>query len=313
MASCLFHVTTKSVLFGYWFLSSLAIWQYASVALAADAFPPQAEPLFRDPQLVIDADGVPGETIVDLDISPDGERLAVSSGKQVRIYSLESGRLWKTLHGYREGDGISIGMIQKAKFSPSGRFLVVGITDNTELGSTRVYDLTRPEQLHRLVKGHTGCTKGVAFSPTGNLLATWSCDGTILLLDWDENQGDGVELARFSKSDPNGTTSRLPFPYFGFPLNDDWLVFSEFNPQLIVFDTRRRRLLKSNFEWPPELRQFLLSPNREWLNWRDSCVGDFRLDNPQAIVMSGKSNSSDGPARYWVDAWNSVEGGLKRT
>ncbi|MCA9203907.1 MAG: hypothetical protein KDA59_12705, partial [Planctomycetales bacterium] len=72
------------------------------------------------------------------------------------------------------------------------------------------------------------------------------------------------------------------FPYFGFPLNDDWLVFSEFNPQLIVFDTRRRRLLKSNFEWPPELRQFLLSPNREWLNWRDSCVGDFRLDNPQA-------------------------------
>src|SRR5690606_4200130 len=81
-------------------------------------------------------------------------------------------------------------------FSPDSKFLVVAVADNFEAGSTRVYDLASPQNLRSLVKGHLGCTVGAAFSLNGKSLATFGCDGNLIVYDWDPDRAIAVERFR---------------------------------------------------------------------------------------------------------------------
>ncbi|MCA9055254.1 MAG: hypothetical protein KDA75_15545, partial [Planctomycetaceae bacterium] len=126
---------------------------------------------YRYPQLTIDVEGFSGEKVRVLAISDDGQWLAAAAEKVVRVWNLRRGELHATLRGYQEPYGYSVGVVQALAFSPDSRFLAVGVRDNTRSGSTRLYDLARPDELHRLVEGHLGCTKVIAFSPDGRLVA----------------------------------------------------------------------------------------------------------------------------------------------
>lgn len=155
-----------------------------------------AEPgLNQELQLVVDADGFNGSPIECLGISSDGRWLAAASNKVVRVWNLKTGKQLPALRGYQEPYGFDVGTINALTFSPDGRFLLIGVTDNTEAGSTRVYDLSQDAAFHSLVEGHLGCTRGVAFSPSGNYLATWGCDGQIIVLRW---SGNGAATKIFS-------------------------------------------------------------------------------------------------------------------
>ena len=127
----------------------------------------------QQPQLVVDADGFTGVRITHLRISSDGKFLAAAAGKVVRVWNLNTGKLWTTLRGYQERQGYHIGYIDSMSFSPDGRFLTVGVSDNVKVGSTREYDLLNPTEIHRLIPGQGGCTRQVAYSPDGKFIATY--------------------------------------------------------------------------------------------------------------------------------------------
>ena len=143
----------------------------------------------RTPILMIDGDGFAGGPVKTLDISNDGRYLAAANDAVVRVYDLTSGSLFATFRGYQEGNGAAIGSVTQVAFSPGGGYLVIGVKDNTEFGSTRVIDLQDPEKLHQLVTGHLGCTSVLAFSPDGKYLSTSGCDINQYVYRWNERTG----------------------------------------------------------------------------------------------------------------------------
>ena len=118
----------------------------------------------QDPQLTVDANGFASVKISKLAISGDGRFLAASAGKVVRVWDLHTKRLWCTLRGNQERQGYHIGFIDSISFSPDGKFITVGVSDNTIEGSTRVYDLSNPNELYDLNREHGGCTRYSAYS-----------------------------------------------------------------------------------------------------------------------------------------------------
>jgi WD40 repeat protein len=125
------------------------------------------------PQLVVDADGFTAVKINHLAISSNGDYLAAAAGKIVRVWDLKNNRPWAVLRGYQERQGYHIGFIDSISFSPNGQFLTVGVSDNTEFGSTREYDLSKPHELHRLIPGQGGCTRKTEYSPDDKYLLTY--------------------------------------------------------------------------------------------------------------------------------------------
>ena len=134
-------------------------------------------------------DGHP-QGITDLSFSPDGKILAGASRMAIRrpyIY------LWNTTT--RELKGLPIdqrifNLYPDGKkshtdpkclcvdFSPNGKLLVSGHSDNT----VRVWDLATDQQIAIFV-GHIYAPGSIRFSPDGKTFASGSSDGTILLWD----------------------------------------------------------------------------------------------------------------------------------
>jgi WD40 repeat protein len=66
--------------------------------------------------------------------------------------------------------------VGSAIFSPDNQRLAIG-NDN---GHVILWDIAEGKQIRNLV-GHTGAVTGLAFSEDGNLLASGSLDGTVVL------------------------------------------------------------------------------------------------------------------------------------
>jgi WD40 repeat protein len=126
------------------------------------------------PFLTVDAKGFLGASIRDLALSDDGHWLAAAGEKHVRIWDLRSNTVHAVLRGFQLEAGLKLGRANAVCFSPGNdpKYLVVGISDNTRLGSTRVYQMDDLSKF-RLLEGHTACTDRVAFSRDGNYLASW--------------------------------------------------------------------------------------------------------------------------------------------
>ena len=119
------------------------------------------------PQLVVNPEGLSGEPVASVDISNNGRWLAACSGKEVHVWDRTEGTHFATLRGYREPGGYHIGKINRVRFLPDNQHLAVAVSDNTEFGSTRIYNLTDIDAIDQLLEGHKGCTRNLAISPSG--------------------------------------------------------------------------------------------------------------------------------------------------
>ena len=126
----------------------------------------------NQPILMIDPAGFVGHNVRDISISPDEQLVAVAGGKVVRIWNIRTGNLKATLRGELL-PSTKKGRANAVAFSPDGRFLIVGVSDSTQAGSTRVYDMSDLSKLHGLIKGEAGCTDRVVFSPDRKWLASY--------------------------------------------------------------------------------------------------------------------------------------------
>ncbi|MFG0289272.1 MAG: caspase family protein [Rhodopirellula sp. JB044] len=221
-------------------------------------------------QLVIDPEGVRGNWVAALDISRDRKWLAAADGKTVRVWNLDTGQLWSTLRGFQEPHGFLVGTINSVVFSPDGRFLIVGVSDNTKLGSTRVYSIDSPDRIHGLLPGHSGCTSGVAFSPDGRYIATWSCDGTMIVSRWNATQGTTSDPFTVSLHNDPRTASNIEFAYFGFPSDSEFLIHCDGRSVQFVSTSLRRAIRNAN-PLPAKIRRYFLGA-------QDTLIDDGRSE-----------------------------------
>ncbi len=125
-----------------------------------------------EPILMVDPGGFAGRSIRDIAISPDDQWLAVAGGKVVRIWNIQTGNLKATLRGELL-QSVKKGRANAVAFSPDGRFLIVGVSDSTDAGSTRTYAMSDLSRIHALIAGHTACTDRAVFSPDGKWLVSY--------------------------------------------------------------------------------------------------------------------------------------------
>ena len=123
--------------------------------------------------LITDADGFSSGTIRDVALSTDGKLLAVAGAKQVRVWNVQTGTLLASIRGYQLAPYLKLGRANGVTFSPDGKHLIVGVSDNTKKGSTRIYRMDRLDELEELKSGHTACTDRVAFSLNGKYFSTY--------------------------------------------------------------------------------------------------------------------------------------------
>jgi WD40 repeat protein len=95
-----------------------------------------------------------------LAFSPDGERLATTDGRTVRVWNADTGQESLTLPSLE-------GFVQRMAYSPDGSRLAAVSQD----GSVKVWDAVTGEACFAL-GGHTSAVHGVAYSPDSRRLVT---------------------------------------------------------------------------------------------------------------------------------------------
>ncbi|MDE0671810.1 MAG: hypothetical protein OXH72_08720, partial [Caldilineaceae bacterium] len=120
----------------------------------------------------VEAQARPGQgTVRTVQFSPDGARLAVGGGANIRLYDAHTREVVSLLTGHaREVFGVA--------FSPDAQTLASSSADNT----VRLWDVTTGTVRHTL-ESHTGQVYEVAFSRNGHILASGSGDHTVRLWD----------------------------------------------------------------------------------------------------------------------------------
>lgn len=151
------------------------------------------------------------------DISPDGELIATTSGREERSriqgWNLETGaRIWEL-----PGDGHQADLV----FSPNGKYLAVA----DSLQQVRIYDRNSLQRI-QTIDTILGYSPHLAFSPDGTQMAANQADNSVRI--WDAERGTVIGTIR-------GQNSRVQNVAFR-PASTD-IAFGTVNDFVFVYDS----------------------------------------------------------------------------
>ena len=126
-----------------------------------------------------------GPDIRDVCFSADGNRLAASTEKDIRIWNLKTGKLEKTLT-------VEEYSTFQLRFTPDGKTLATA-TSTTFRGKIQLWNVNTGKKLHQL-EGHPERTVSLAFSTDGKFIYSSGGDGSVR--KWDV--ATGKEAARYA-------------------------------------------------------------------------------------------------------------------
>jgi WD40 repeat protein len=95
-----------------------------------------------------------------------------------------------------------------------------------------LWDILIGEQHMQSLQGHTDCVTSVAFSPDGQILASGSEDGTVILWDTATNQPIGIPFHQ--------TDSNLGITSIAFSPDGRFLASSDYDGIIVVWDVSFR-------------------------------------------------------------------------
>ncbi|QDV22331.1 protein kinase domain-containing protein [Aureliella helgolandensis] len=247
-------------------------------------------------ELVIDSGGFISE-ISDMDISPNGELLAVSGEKVVRIWELTSGTLLATLRGDRTRT--SYGDCYAVTFSPDGKNLVVGVNDYEAHGSIRVYDLANLDEIAELLPGHTTPTRKLDFSTDGKYMLSADADGHIALWDWEQRK----ILRRVA---PRNADQPI-YDELQFAGDAPVIIGVDFKGP-VVYSVPELRPMSGQDPLPSHLHGWIVDLLSRQLEYPFASTDDprtFELDFVSQRWAASGFATVEGENRFWVGVWQS--------
>jgi WD40 repeat protein len=196
------------------------------------------------PRIVINAMGHTGK-IQNLVFTPDGERIiSVSEDKSIREWSLKTGQMLRKFE-VESADGWE-GMLYASAISPDGQMLAVAGYPVPTKGDEKyiaLIDLAAGKQVGTGY-GHTNVIYSLDFSGRGDLLASGSQDGTVIVWKLDEKK-QLKQAATISVGGPvrslsvNPVTGDLAVAVLGdpdvkvYPLSNIQKGISKWTPRLL--------------------------------------------------------------------------------
>ena len=159
----------------------LAFRSLALVALFSLIIPMGAGALTSDPMIQLNT-GTHNSAIYTMSIDAAGRFMVTASEKQVKVWSLPDGKLYKTLH-FPIGEGLQ-GIVNAAAISPDGEVVAFGGYTNTAPNDYCVYfyDRASGRMLKRL-GGFPDRTRYLQYAPDGKTLAVGLNSGGIHTVD----------------------------------------------------------------------------------------------------------------------------------
>jgi WD40 repeat protein len=140
------------------------------------------------PRIVINSMGHTGK-IQNLVFTPDGERIiSVGEDKSIREWSLKTGEMLRKFE-VESGDGWD-GMLYASAISPDGQLLAVAgypVASQKDVKYVALIDLMAGKQIGTGF-GHTNVINALDFSGRGDLLASGSDDGNVIVWKLDEKK-----------------------------------------------------------------------------------------------------------------------------
>ena len=196
-------------------------------------------------------------TVVAVQYSPDGTRLAVGGSVGIWLYDTRTYEVVSLIPGH---DADALGF----SFSPDARTLVGGDQD----GIVRLWDVTTGNFRHAL-EGHTVGIDSVAFSPDGRTLASggWNANETVHL--WDAATG----ILRYSLQGHPGYVRDLAFSH-----DSRTLASSSHDDTILLWNVVSDAAMG-------DFRNLATNPDGRWAVWKSGTTVTAHFSSPHAPVQ----------------------------
>lgn len=211
--------------------------------------------------------------------------VVAATGDRVRLWSLPGGEELPPLPVHR-WDWHETALA----FSPDGNTLIVGDSNFSE--NVTLWDLERDQPIAVGLQGHEAAVTDVAFSPTGDVAASSSSDGSIIL--WDPDTGTMLGSLRSDDSDSTdliiqGGDGLHAVYSIAFTRDGDWLVSGQRGGDVSIWDMDR-----------------LETQRPAWRAHRDAVTALAMSPDGRTLASGG----ADGMIRMWDMATNALLGEL---
>jgi WD40 repeat protein len=239
--------------------------------------------------------------------SPDGNLMALTSGRMIYLQEESSGQIRYTLEGNER-------LVTRIAFNQDGRTLASAGTDNI----TRLWDINTGKLLH-LLKEHTSSVTDIALSADGGTLASSSLDNTTRI--WDTSTGTLLQTIEVPNYNADG---------IAFSPDSQLLALASIN-SVQLRNVSTGKLLQTLDGHTDRLRRIIFSPDGQTLItagrdgniciWNTKAgnlerIGDGFTSGVQSIAFSSDGHtlvSGGGRANGRLEVWDAISRNHLRT